>query len=123
MGDEYAPEMNLSGNVRKAFQIDARDNVATALQEIAPGEIVRLIGETREDFITSKEKIPEGHKIALLDMEQDTLIIKYGVVIGKTEKPVSQGSWVHLHVMRSLYDERSGHLDVVTGAPKDTVYK
>jgi hypothetical protein len=30
---------------------------------------------------------------------------------------------VHLHVMRSLYDERSSHLDINTGAPKDTKYE
>ena len=34
-----------------------------------------------------------------------------------------QGAWVHLHVMRSLYDERSSHLDINTGAPKDTKYE
>ena len=33
------------------------------------------------------------------------------------------GSWVHLHVMRSVYDQRSSHLDVRTGAPKDTKYE
>ena len=47
-----------------------------------------------------------------------------GVVpIGCAIKDIPAGSWVHLHVMRSLYDERSSHLDEHTGAPRDTKYE
>ena len=51
------------------------------------------------------------------------MIVKYGVVIGRATKPIPAGSWVHLHVMRSNYDERSSHLNVHTGAPEDTRYE
>lgn len=50
-------------------------------------------------------------------------IVKYGVVIGRATADIPAGSWVHLHVMRSVYDQRSSHLDVRTGAPKDTKYE
>ena len=46
-----------------------------------------------------------------------------GVVIGRATADIPAGSWVHLHVMRSVYDQRSSHLDVRTGAPKDTKYE
>ena len=46
-----------------------------------------------------------------------------GVTIGQATRDIASGAWVHLHNMRSLYDERSGHLDVRTGAPKDTIYE
>ena len=68
-------------------------------------------------------EIPVGHKIALRDIAADERIVKYGVVIGKATKDIPAGSWVHLHVMCSIYDERSSHLDAVTGAPKDTRYE
>ena len=50
-------------------------------------------------------------------------IIKYAIPIGRATADIPAGSWVHLHVMRSNYDERSSHLDVRTGAPKDTKYE
>lgn len=106
-----------------AFQIDLRDNVATALTEIKKGQCVKLIGDSREVFLTAAEDIPVGHKIAVQEIASGDRIIKYGVVIGCAVQEISKGSWVHLHVMRSLYDERSSHLDVTTGAPKDTKYE
>ena len=91
-----------------AFQIDFSDNVATALEEIAPGTVT-LRGD--------------ANKIALRDIAEGEDIIKYGVRIGRAVKPISKGSWVHLHNIHSVYDERSSHLDAVTGAPKDTRYE
>ena len=67
--------------------------------------------------------MPVGHKIALRDIAQGEMIVKYGVVIGRATQDIPAGSWVHLHVMHSNYDERSSHLDVNTGAPKDTRYE
>ncbi len=69
------------------------------------------------------EAVPVGHKIALCNIAQDEMIVKYGVVIGCATKSIRSGSWVHLHVMRSNYDERSSHLNAETGAPEDTCYE
>ncbi len=109
----------------KVFQIEAADNVATALEEIKDGETATILGDHREGMteIKALEDIPVGHKIALKDIADREEIRKYDVVIGGATKPIPMGSWVHLHVMKSLYDERSSHLDVLTGAPKDTVYE
>ena len=107
---------------QRAFQIHAQDNVATALSALIPGD-VQLLGDANEKCISAMEEIPSGHKIALGNIARGDKIIKYGVPIGCAIKDIPAGSWVHLHVMRSLYDERSGHLDVRTGAPKDTVYE
>lgn len=112
----------MEGN-KKAFQIDVRDNVATALEQAKKGEMLHLVGECREEQILAETDIPVGHKIALKEIETGEEIIKYGVVIGCATEPVKKGSWVHLHVMKSLYDRRSGHLDTETGAPMDTKYE
>ena len=103
----------------KAFQIDLGDNVATALAGIKAGQEAGLTGDHGEKSIKAAADIPAGHKIALKDIGAGGHIIKYGVVIGRA----TAGSWVHLHVMQSIYDERSSHLDVRTGAPKDTKYE
>lgn len=105
-----------------AFQIDYSDNVATALEELLPGTI-ELRGDTLEDFMEAVTEVPTGHKIALKDIAVGEDIIKYGVVIGRATEAIVKGSWVHLHNIRSIYDERSSHLDAVTGAPKDTRYE
>lgn len=107
----------------RVFQIDAKDNVATALTEIPKGEKAEIIGESSARDIVAQDAIPVGHKIALRNIQKDEPIWKYGVVIGSASACIGQGSWVHLHVMHSNYDERSSHLDAVTGAPKDTKYE
>ena len=98
---------------QNAFQINREDNVATALTPLVPGPV-----ELRGDACA-----PEVHKIALRDIRNGEDIVKYGIVIGRATADIPAGSWVHLHVMRSVYDQRSSHLDVRTGAPKDTKYE
>lgn len=105
-----------------AFQIDYSDNVATALEAIKTGSVT-LRGDAGEPSIEAVTEVPAGHKIALRDIAPGEDIIKYGVVIGRATETVKKGSWVHLHNIRSVYDERSSHLDAVTGAPKDTRYE
>lgn len=106
---------------QKAFQIHTMDNVATALSPLSSGP-VKLLGDAGTENISATEVIPNGHKIALRKINAGERIIKYGVPIGCATQDIPAGSWVHLHVMRSLYDERSSHLDKHTGAPKDTTY-
>lgn len=106
-----------------AFQIDLEDNVATALEEVSAGREVRLTGDHTQESVAAATDVPTGHKLALRDIRSGEPIVKYGVVIGRATADIPKGSWVHLHVMQSIYDERSGHLDVRTGAPKDTKYE
>ena len=108
--------------MQTAFQIDIRDNVATALEPLIPGA-VRLLGDAQMAQMEAIEETPVGHKIALRAIAEGEMIVKYGVVIGRATAAIPAGSWVHLHVMCSNYDERSSHLDVVTGAPKDVKYE
>ena len=112
-------------NTLTVFQIEMNDNVATALTEIKAGQTAKILGDhlPEQTEITALTDIPVGHKIALRDIAKDEPIRKYDVVIGGATEEIRQGAWVHLHVMKSLYDERSSHLDVVTGAPKDTKYE
>lgn len=106
----------------RAFQIEAKDNVATALTVIPVGNL-RLLGNTEKAEMEALEEIPLGHKIALCDIARGDMIVKYGIPIGKATKHIKKGCWVHLHCVRSNYDERSSHLDIYTGAPADIDYE
>ena len=105
-----------------AFVIAREDNVATALEALEPGEI-RLLGEAPTSRFTVTEPVPKGHKLALRDIQAGENIVKYGIPIGHATQAIARGRWVHLHVMQSNYDERSSHLDIHTGAPRDTQYE
>jgi len=105
----------------RAFQVNPGDNVATALDDLAAGT-VRILGQAAAPPVECIEAISLGHKIALKLIPAETPIVKYGVPIGIATTDIAPGAWVHLHNCRSQVDERSSHLDVKTGAAKDTVY-
>jgi hypothetical protein len=105
----------------RCFQVNPADNVATALDDLAPGE-VQVLGGTAGTVVVAAEEIMLGHKIALRRMGEGEAIVKFGVPIGIATAVVEPGAWVHLHNCRSKVDERSSHLDLKTGAALDTAY-
>ena len=102
----------------RCFQIQPQDNVATMMDDTAAGS-VEVIGTTRHEIVVP-EKIERGHKIALRDIAVNEAVIKFGVRIGRATKPIARGAWVHLHNLASDLDDRSGTLDLHSGAPTDT---
>lgn len=107
---------------QRVFQITISDNVATALTDVTPGDAV-VLGDASVSRIWAVTNIPQGHKIALCDIAMGEDIQKYGVRIGRASINIAAGEWVHLHNIHSVYDERSNHLDVITGVPKDIRYE
>ena len=102
----------------RAFQIQINDNVATLLDDANPGEI-EILGACH-DTLHSLENISRGHKVALRDIAANEAVMKFGVRIGHATRPITRGAWVHLHNLASDLDERSGTLDLHSGAPTDT---
>ena len=101
----------------RCFQIHAADNVATLLDD-ASGTTQVLGAQPQE--ISLLEKIQRGHKVALKDIAAGEAIVKFGVRIGHATQAVKRGAWVHLHNLASDLDQRSGTLDLHSGAPTDT---
>ncbi len=85
----------------------------------APAGAVEILGAGKST-ITSVEKIARGHKIALREIAVNEAVIKFGVRIGRASQTIPPGAWVHLHNLASDLDERSGTLDLHSGAPTDT---
>ena len=102
----------------RAFQINANDNVASLLDNAVTG-VVQILG-AQPQSIPLLEKIGRGHKIALRDIASGEAVMKFGVRIGHATQPIKRGAWVHLHNLASDLDERSGTLDLHSGAPTDT---
>ena len=80
-----------------AVWLDARDDVATALRAIEPGERVRVRCGDDQRTVAAREAIALGHKIALHPMDAGTRIRKYGEFIGRLTADVAEGAWIHTH--------------------------
>ena len=82
---------------KRALMMHPKDNVATTVEEILPGDQVRISREGKASTVIAVEAIPFGFKIALADIPQGALILKYGETIGKANRPIARGSLVHIH--------------------------
>lgn len=79
------------------IQINPLDNVAVALTPLQQGTIVTVDNEE----VLLQEDIMQGHKFALQDFAADDVIIKYGNPIGHATIPITKGSWVHTHNLKT----------------------
>jgi altronate dehydratase len=107
----------------RCFVIDPADNVATMLDDAAEGMDLTILGKCGVGTLSAAEAVTLGHKVALMDIAAGSAIIKYGVAIGAAGAAIQRGQWVHLHNCTSNFDQRSGTLDLHTGAATDTRYE
>jgi hypothetical protein len=108
----------------RCFKLSPADNVATLLDDVEAGSVdVRVLGQAGETNVTVSGPIKLGHKLALRDIISGDPVIKFGVPIGRATRDIAAGQWVHLHNCASGFDQRSGTLDVQTGAATDTKYE
>jgi galactarate dehydratase len=45
--------------------------------------------------LTLVDKVPQGHKVALVDLPARSPVLRYNVVIGRAARAIPAGSWVH----------------------------
>jgi len=89
--------------MKKAIVMDPRDNVATALGALAPGDEVEVLSHTREvvQHVRVNDALPLGHKIALAAIAKDGDVVKYGAKIGRATTDIKAGDYVHIHNVTS----------------------
>lgn len=83
--------MSLIGQSEKPLyvKVNSEDNVAIIVNsEGLPKGTAFPCG------LTLLEDIPQGHKVALTELEQDQAVIRYGEVIGYAVRHISKGSWI-----------------------------
>src|SRR6478609_6809763 len=69
------------------LQLDSRDNVLIALTDLKAGERVEFGG----DGYTLPKTVPAKHKFAMRDLGAGDDITMYGVLVGRTVKPLARG--------------------------------
>lgn len=94
MSEEAAP-------VSRALVMHRKDNVATALEDVAPGSSVEIEGGEEGRAIPAAEAVPFGHKIALKKISADAKVLKYGEVVGVATRNIPRGAHVHVHNIKS----------------------
>lgn len=98
--------------MKSALVISVRDNVATALQALEPGQRLDLENST----LVVEEAIAPGHKIALRPITAGEPVIKYGCAIGTASRDIVAGMHVHTHNVAS--SRGRGDLDVQAAGPQ-----
>jgi len=99
---------------KKAIVLNAKDNVATALADLAVGEAVEVEIEKRTIPITLSNPISFGHKFSIAPIKSGSAVIKYGEVIGQATADIQPGQHVHIHNVAST----RGRGDIAQGAKK-----
>lgn len=92
-----SPEPGARSPDPKVIVISARDNVATALEALAPGQSIAVSGRT----VVVREAIANGHKVALARIAVGDPVLKYGNPIGTATVDIEAGAHVHVHNVAS----------------------
>ena len=95
-GDDRFPGGSFLNKAR-AILINKRDNVATVVVDVSAGDEV----DCGPHQVKAREAIPLGHKIALRNLQEGEVVLKYGESIAAASRPIKKGEWVHVHNIAS----------------------
>ena len=84
-------------SMTRAIVVSERDNVATALEPLDAGTALPIGDAT----IAVRDRIPEGHKIAIQAIAAGAAVVKYGSPIGTATTDIAAGAHVHTHNLAS----------------------
>lgn len=76
--------------------LHASDNVATAVKDLSPGDVLQGAGGLKV-----LEAVPFGHKVALVAIANRAPVTKYGEPIGLAMVDIAAGGYVHIHNVES----------------------
>ncbi len=76
-------------NPPRLIRMHPADNVAIVANDGG------LLAGTAVDGVVLAEKVPQGHKVSLVDIPMHGDILRYGVTIGHAREPIAAGRWVH----------------------------
>ena len=100
--------------LQKPFTIrmHASDNVAIVANDggLAAGAVL-------PSGLVLKDKVPQGHKVALVDLKADAPVRRYGIPIGFALKDIAAGSWVHERLLKMPEARELTNLPISTVKP------
>src|ERR1700741_1731248 len=92
--------------------MDERDNVA-----IFANHCGLPAGTAFPSGLTLVDKVPQGHKVALVDLAAGDPVRRYNVVIGRAARAIPAGSWVHERLLEMPAGRSLEGLPVATAKP------
>ncbi|MBK7529489.1 galactarate dehydratase [Piscinibacter sp.] len=72
------------------IRMNDRDNVAIVANDGGLAAGTRL-----PSGLTLRDQVPQGHKVALVDLKAGDAVRRYDVTIGRAARDIPAGSWVH----------------------------
>ena len=96
------------------------DNVAivVAAGGLKPGDRVRR--GTSSDALVLLNAVPQGHKVALIDIAAGQAVLRYNVSVGIAKDNIPAGSWVHERLLEMPAARDFQNLPMAT-APKPSI--
>jgi altronate dehydratase small subunit len=86
---------------KQAVVINAKDNVATVVDDFPAGTILKYALGHSEGTIQLQQDTPMGHKCAICEILAGADVIKYGESIGRATAKINPGEHVHVHNVES----------------------
>jgi len=83
------------------IRMHERDNVA-----IVANDGGLAAGTALVSGLVLKDRVPQGHKVALADIGAGAPVLRYGIAIGHAAQDIAAGSWVHERLLK-MPDARS----------------
>ena len=77
------------------IRMHERDNVA-----IVANDGGLPAGSVLPSGLVLRDRVPQGHKVALVDIAADAPVLRYGIPIGHALKDIAAGSWVHERLLQ-----------------------
>jgi len=99
------------------LRMRAEDNVAIVANDGGLPAGTRLPDGVPGAGLELLEKVPQGHKVALRDIAEGEVVLRYAVPIGYALKPIPAGSWVHERLLRMPSARALEGLPVATVKP------
>ena len=75
--------------------MNANDNVA-----IVANDCGLPMGAVLSNGVVLRDKVPQGHKVALVDIGANAPVLRYGVAIGYALRDIPAGAWVHERLLQ-----------------------
>jgi len=95
------------------IRMHERDNVA-----IVANDGGLPAGTEFPSGLTLCERVPQGHKVALVDLPEGTPVLRYNVAIGYALKDIPAGSWVHERLLKMPSARSLEGLPIATVKPE-----
>jgi galactarate dehydratase len=95
------------------IRMHERDNVA-----IVANDGGLAAGTTLAGGLVLRDRVPQGHKVALVDLAADAPVLRYGIPIGYALKDIPAGSWVHERLLKMPDARELDNLPIATVKPE-----